>query len=106
MPFVKVRWLQAQPDEPILIVSELDAERWEVRKVQIFADGRWGYAHGGEEIGGTFLGERAVPSLSEINADPQFEAVEIEADEFESLWRARLKARPMTPFPDDEQRSS
>jgi hypothetical protein len=39
MNYIKVKWNHALPDEPVWFYSELDAERWETRKVEIFADG-------------------------------------------------------------------
>lgn len=42
--YLKVRWFHENSDEPVVLMSELDASRYEVRKVEIFADGRIGYA--------------------------------------------------------------
>jgi hypothetical protein len=33
MSYLKVKWNRSFPDEPMLLYSELDRERWEVRKV-------------------------------------------------------------------------
>ena len=71
------------------MISELDANRWETRKVEIFADGSKGYARRGEEAGGTALGQLPVPPLQEIASDPQFLPEEITKDEFEAIWDAR-----------------
>ncbi len=51
--YIKVRWLHTSPDDPVLLYSELDAERWEQRKVDIFADGRTGFADAAEQSGDT-----------------------------------------------------
>jgi hypothetical protein len=83
---IRVRWRRALVDEPVELLSELDEERWEVRKVEIFADGRMTYAWGKGASGDTRLGECAVPPLAEIAADPQFEPAEISRDEFEAVW--------------------
>jgi hypothetical protein len=101
MTFVRVNWRHAEPDQPCVLYAELDDERREVRKIDLFPDGRWGFADGREEVGGTRLGEVAVPSLEELNADPVYDAVEIEPEEFEQLWSVRRHARPMTDFPDE-----
>lgn len=84
--YIRVRWLHSSPDDPIELWSELDVDRAEVRKVEMWADGRIGYASDAEEGGGTRLGEIAVPSLSEINLDPQFRAGAVAGAEFESRW--------------------
>jgi hypothetical protein len=44
MIYIKVKWSHSFPDEPILLYSELDRERCEIRKVEAFPGGRMGYA--------------------------------------------------------------
>jgi hypothetical protein len=34
MSYLKVKWNRSFPDEPMLLYSELDRERWAVRKVE------------------------------------------------------------------------
>jgi uncharacterized protein DUF6881 len=92
MNYIRVRWLHEDRDYPILLISELDAGRWETRKVEVFADGSIGYASKDEEVGGTALGDLPVPSLQEIASDPQFLAEEITGEQFESIWVARRTA--------------
>ena len=99
MTYLLVKWKHEHPDEPVVLYSELDARRMERRKIDIFPDGRWGYADGQEEVGGTMLGEAPTPSVEQISADPQFEAEEIEEAEFEKLWAVRRGAGIMSPFP-------
>jgi len=84
--YIRVRWLHSSPDDPIDLWSELDAERDEVRKVEIWPSGRIGYASKAEEVGGTRLGALPVPPLNEINLDPQFEAEAITKADFEKCW--------------------
>ncbi len=69
--------------------SELDENRWEVRKVEVFPDGHRGYAGAAESVGETRLGKEPIPPLAEIVADSQFEAVEISHEEFERVWSTR-----------------
>ena len=85
MKYIKVTWHHSHPTEPVLLYSELDESRFEQRKVEVFADGRWGYASFSESVGTTRLGEAPVPSLAEIAADPQFSSEEIGKDEFETV---------------------
>jgi len=42
MTYLKVKWIHSHPDAPVLLYSELDRERWEVRKVEVFRDGSLG----------------------------------------------------------------
>ncbi|MDR6289797.1 hypothetical protein E9232_002318 [Inquilinus ginsengisoli] len=90
MSYIRVQWVHSFPDEPVWLISELDGNRRETRKVEIFADGSKGYAAEGVEIGGTRLGFEAAPTLKEIGSDPQFLPEEITKEEFEEIWRARI----------------
>jgi hypothetical protein len=91
MSFIRVRWLHTHANEPIWLISELDANRWETRKVEIFPDGSKGYASRHESVGGTILGELREPSLREISSDPQFLPEEISEEEFEAIWNDRQR---------------
>jgi hypothetical protein len=99
MTYLMVRWKHSNADDPVLLYSELDEQRMERRKIDIYPDGRWGFADEHEEAGGTGLGEVDTPSVDELNADPEFEAAQIDEAEFERLWSARGSALIMTPFP-------
>ena len=77
-----------------MLYSEVDSQGWEVRKVEIFADGRIGFASENEAVGSSELGEKPVPSQEEIAADQQFRPAEISKEEFEAVWlRRRSPAR-------------
>lgn len=84
--YIRVRWRHSSPDDPVDLWSELDADREEFRKVEIWPDGRVGYASNAGEVAGTRLGELPVPPLSEINLDPQFQAEAITKAHFETRW--------------------
>lgn len=92
MIYILVKWTHNLNDEPVLLFSELDDERWEKRKVEVYADGRMGYASGEERVGNTGLGKVPVPSLDEIASDPEFDPSEISQMEFERIW---VKARKL-----------
>jgi hypothetical protein len=91
MTYIRVRWLHSSPDEPVDLWSELDAGREEWRKVEIWADGRVGYASSDSEIGGTSLGEGPIPALTMIAADPQFRPEEVTQSQFEDCWSATVR---------------
>ncbi|WP_394837690.1 DUF6881 domain-containing protein [Pendulispora rubella] len=93
MNYIRVNWRHSHPDEPITLYSELNAERWEVRKVEVFKCGRYGFAGTEESSGDTKLGEMPVPDLDEIATDPQFEPAEITREEFEDAWNQRHSVR-------------
>ena len=86
--YICVKWLHKNADDPVDLYSELDGERYEVRKVEVFADGRRGFADATEEKG-SMLGTMPVPSLDEINTSPEFEAREISEEEFQRIWLKR-----------------
>jgi hypothetical protein len=86
MGYIKVSWKQDGPHYPIVLYSEVDDERWEVRKVEVFPDGSFGYADRAPSRGTTFLGLEPIPTLTEIAAIPEFEPVAITKDEFEAMW--------------------
>lgn len=86
MIYLKVVWKHEDQAYPIVLYSELGENRWEVRKVEIFPDGKWTYASESQSTGNTILGDLPVPSLEEISANNEFEPHLITMDEFESVW--------------------
>jgi hypothetical protein len=84
--FIKVKWNHDFATEPVLLYSELDNGRWEVRKVEVFSDGHCEFASSEEASAAARLGLMPVPSLDEIAENPEFEPVEISREEFEVVW--------------------
>jgi hypothetical protein len=84
--YIRVYWRHDSADDPVELWSELNVERFETRKLEIFRDGRVGYASADEEYGGTRLGFAVVPPISEIASDVQFEPEEVSRAAFENLW--------------------
>lgn len=85
MQFIKVCWLSNLCDDPLEMFSETD-HGYEVRKVEIYGDGRIGYADHRESVGGSFLGESVIPPVEQINAYAEFEAMHIDKEYFEAIW--------------------
>jgi hypothetical protein len=94
MKYFKVRWLHQNLDEPVWLYSELDDDGWEIRKVEIFADGNQGFASPSESKGSTALGIVPVPPLEVILRDSEFEGTEITKQEFEEAWTKRNEVKP------------
>ncbi|MDH6125835.1 hypothetical protein [Kitasatospora sp. GP82] len=88
MRYVKVAWHHDFDDEPVLYLSELGEDGYETRKVQVFRDGRSEWADEDHETAGVGLSEIAFPPVSEIAAQPEFDAEEISSTEFEQAWGA------------------
>ncbi len=89
MKYLYVKWIHKNSGDPVHLYSELDDERYEMRKVEVYADGRRGFANSEEEVGGTALGQLPVPSIAEIAEQKEFEPKEIPAEEFQRIWLKR-----------------
>jgi len=89
MIYIRVRWNHDFPDEPVMLYSELNAQRMEIRKVEVYKDGHCGYASAAECGGHAKLGEHLVPALFEIAKRSQFVPEEITPSEFECVWQKR-----------------
>lgn len=88
MRYIHVAWNHSNPEEPVDLYSELDDQRREVRKVEVFRGGNLGYASSTEASGSTRLGEVPIPPLTEIAEESEFRPEEISRAEFEHLWKS------------------
>lgn len=95
----KVRWNHSFADEPVVIYMELDESRWEVRKVEVFADGTRGCASQDSSTANTALSESPIQSFEEIAAQREFAPEMISAAEFELVWKQTECARMVTSTP-------
>jgi hypothetical protein len=82
---LRVAWKHASADKPVVLYSELDEQRFEVRKIEIVADGHAGWADGRDSTAETQLGTERVPSIEQIAADPEFDPAPISRAEFDRL---------------------
>lgn len=88
--YMKVRWVhpdRGDPYEPTLLFHEVGDNDRETRRVEVFADGRLGLADSIRPDDLTSLSLEPLPSLDEIDAQPEFEAEAIDQAEFELMWR-------------------
>ncbi|MEZ6136190.1 MAG: hypothetical protein R3C53_14950 [Pirellulaceae bacterium] len=86
MQYLKVEWKHQNDDYPILLYSEINDERMETRKVEVFRDGSVGFADSSTTKGKTQLGIVPLPSIDEIAVEAEFVPVEISKNEFEGIW--------------------
>jgi hypothetical protein len=86
-----VVWRHDSSDDPVLLYSELDSARWELRKVEVYADGRMDRADPDLQTGNTSLSVEPLMPLEEIVAQPEFEPEAISSTEFETIWNAALR---------------
>lgn len=94
MRYIKVAWDHNYANEPIMLYSECDDRGWEIRKVEIFRDGHFGYASKGANAEGTRLGIDPIASLEQIAKHPEFRPSEITPQEFEEVWSAAQAGPP------------
>ncbi|AGZ41449.1 DUF6881 domain-containing protein [Actinoplanes friuliensis] len=86
MQYIHVSWVHDYVDEPVELLSEVDGDGDEVRRVQIFRDGRleWADGLGGTDVGG--LSEVPI-DLEEIRRQPgEFLLTVIDRQRFEQEW--------------------
>lgn len=86
MEYQHTAWKHHRSDTPVEIYSELDEERWETRKVEVFADGGLRYSDGVDSTGTCDLSDQPLPPI-----DPNFEnrtlvATAIDESAFERMW--------------------
>ena len=91
MKYIDVKWLQNNSAYPIRLVSELNSDGYETRKIEFFYSGRVGYASESAAHGGTQLGKEPIPSVQHINSQGEFEAKETDVGVFEALWKQHAK---------------
>jgi hypothetical protein len=96
MQYFKVNWCHNAPDDPHLIYTEIDDAQWELRKIEVFRNGRKGFADSQEEVGGSMLGMEPWPDLELISSDPEFRIEEITREFFEEEWVNRHKSSTST----------
>lgn len=86
MEYLKISWLHPFKDEPELLYSEIDAQRYESRKIEIYPDGSFGIASPQFHFGGTALSGLVMPEIEEFSEDTQLISEQISAAEFEGIW--------------------
>jgi hypothetical protein len=85
--YIYSKWKTSPAGSPVEFYSELDAARFETRKVEIFKNGKFGFASGDRATEGTRLGTAPVPLVREIRLQPEFEVNEINPQDFEKIWK-------------------
>jgi len=84
--YLKVRWYHDNPEDPIVLYHELEADQHEIRRIELFEDGRLQRSDKVEPEAPTSLSTESLPSLDVIREQPEFTAVTIDATEFEEVW--------------------
>jgi hypothetical protein len=79
-------WIDADEDAPVEDYGELDVDRWPMRWVRKYRDGHLEASSYASANWRDAMPEGEVPSILDINRDPQFSAKDISKAEFESVW--------------------
>jgi hypothetical protein len=86
MKYIHYLWIHKFQDYPVILVSEVDDQWFEKRKVEMWRNGKIGWADENSSSKGTILGFHAIGSLEENNSTSEFSGVEITKEEFEIFW--------------------
>jgi len=84
--YIYSKWKNSPVGSPVEFYSELDGQRYEIRKVEVFDGGRFGYASKTKVNNDTSLGIIPVPPLPEIMSQSEFDIKVINKEDFESMW--------------------
>lgn len=90
MEYIAIDWIHQFSDEPIKIYLELDGNREEIRKIELYINGNLGYATINTAYRGSMLSKLPVPELNEIARDSQFKALEINQEQFNEIWNEKV----------------
>ncbi|GAA4531135.1 DUF6881 domain-containing protein [Amycolatopsis samaneae] len=90
--FLRVEWRHDFEVEPVETFGEIGEDGYEIRRVEVYRDGRMDWADAVRETDRVFLAEAPMPPLEEINAQAEFSAATMERADFEAMWeRARTE---------------
>ncbi len=96
--YIDVKWIHDNYEVyPCRLVSELDKDRFEIRKLEYFKNGVVQFANDKMQSGDTHLGYVETPLLGVINQDSEFNGKVITQSQFESLWAEALKNTILEP---------
>ncbi|HEX9338081.1 MAG TPA: hypothetical protein VF892_19445 [Pseudonocardiaceae bacterium] len=86
MKYLHVKWRHDLPHQPTDIYTEVDDDRWEARKVEVFADGRIQYSDGVDSTGNTDLSDVRSPLPGEAPDNDVLTTTAIDEAAFEHMW--------------------
>jgi hypothetical protein len=93
MTYVFSKSLDNAPKDPLEYYVEFDALRNEIRKVEVYPDGRIGYATQEKNTPGTELGLLHAPPFSEILKIEGLDSRQITAQEFQVMWQKAVAGK-------------
>jgi hypothetical protein len=91
--YLRVVWHHDFPEDPVELYSEVGDDGYEIRKVQVFGDGRLEFADETRETEMTGLSEAPIGPVSDIARQEEFSPSVIGRQEFEEKWQQALAFR-------------
>ena len=88
--FIRVRRLEPRPEAPAEIWIVLDRHRSEESRVEIWPDGRIGFASDELEVGGTKLRRGPFPRPEAFAGHPDLQVEAVSTREFHRFWETRV----------------
>ncbi len=85
--YFAARWHHEDDQDPVLLFEELDDQRYEMRKVHEFRDGRLERTDRIALELKTSLSYVPLPTEAEIDAQPEFTLLPLTAEAFDDAWR-------------------
>lgn len=85
--YIKITYAERGARDPVMVFAELDEDRYEFRKVEIFANGLLGFADYSFYTPTTATSDDPLPSMEELAKLPEVvEAELISPEEFQEEW--------------------
>jgi len=91
MKYLRVKWLHEFIDEPVIMYYEIDDNSIELRKIELFKNGKVGYADFTYQINGSYLSEGQFPDIEEIRKLKEFIVEVISKNEFEKVFNEKVE---------------
>jgi hypothetical protein len=101
--YLKVLWHHDCADDPVMIYSEIDDFGYEMRKIEVYRDGRYDFADEDCSSGVTILGEKPLPDIEEISKQAEFSPASVDAQEFEDAWQRAIQGNECNNIEPTEQ---
>lgn len=89
--YIDIHWEHSSETDPVRLISAIGPDDFECEKIEVYRDGKIGFATASQNTKGTELGYAEVPSLEEILAKPEFSGKEISAEAFRELWSSLVE---------------
>jgi hypothetical protein len=84
--YIHVIWKAPAAGQPVGYYDEICASQWSLRCMREFSDGTIHAFHKNSYNWRDVMPEAPIPTVDEINADPQFQARYITKKKFDALW--------------------